>query len=155
MKKLIMIMMFAMVGLGLAACGNGTEDPAPTPTEDGVDYPVEYFGATVVSSNVDGNTVVLTVEGEGFYPMTAEVTFTDGVITDFVVTDHSESSAWGGELIERGDMQSAIIDAEDVSAIDFNDYAEVDADSRATATVEALYDIALGAIEHFEAYYAD
>lgn len=141
-------MAFAAV-LFIAACGNG--DDAPD-----VDYPVEYFNATVVSSVLDGDLVTMTIEGEGFYPMTVEVSFDGGTMTVFNVSDHSESADWGGAIIERGDVQSAIIDyADNMGDFDVDDYKEVDGDAAATATVEALEDIANAAIEHYQAYYAD
>ncbi|GEM_PF-1705749 len=148
MKKLLLIAVFALV-FTVAACGNG--DDAPD-----VEYPVEYFNATVTGSNVDGDTVVLTIDGEGFYPMTAEVTFEGGAMTDFVVIDHEESADWGGVIIERGDIQSSIVDQwDDLDNFDISPYKDVDADTGATATAEALEDIGVAAVEHYLEYYAD
>ena len=143
MKKLLGLLLFVAI-FALSACGGG------------VDYPVEYFNATVTGSEVDGDRVTLTIEGEGFYPMTAEVVFTNGSMTHFDVTDHRESAQWGGLVIGDGDIQAAIVNnASNLNAINVSEYAEIDATASATATVEALLDIARAAVEHFGEYYAD
>lgn len=142
MKKFIVLFM-AVFALTLVACGG----------DDGVEYPVEYTRATVVSSNVDGDTVKLTVEGEGFYPMTAEVTFVNGTMTAFEITDHRETANWGEVLIDAGDLQQAIIDNQsNISGIDLGDYVVV-AGGTVSATAEALIDIASTAVEHFGKHY--
>ncbi len=130
-----------------------------TACDSGVSYPVDdYFNATVVSSEIDGDTVILTIDGEGFYPMTAKVTFVDGVMTEFEVTEHSESAAWGGVIIDAGDLQAEIVEqAANLNAIDAQDYSVIDAEAGATAiaTVDAILNIANAAVDHFNAYYAE
>lgn len=155
MKKLVLafLMLFA-----ITACG--AED------EPDVEYPVEYYGAEVTGSVVDDDEIVMTIVGEGFYEMTAEVTVSrsTGEITAFTVTDHSESESWGGVLIEKGELSDALVDySDDLSALSLDDYVVIDEDwasdydVEAGATVgttgEAMLDIALGALEHYEAYY--
>ncbi len=148
MKKLLMIFTLSMF-LVLAACGNG-DDVAH------VEYPVEYFNANVTGSTTDGETLILTIDGEGFYPMTAEVSFEGGAMVGFEITNHSESAEWGGVIIDRGDIQSALIDKwDDLDSFDVAGYSDVDADTGATATAEALEDIAVAAVEHYLEYYAD
>ena len=145
MKKLLTLIVFVMV-FTLAACnGDDTVD---------VDYPVEYFNATVTSSEVDGDEVVLTVDGEGFYPMTAEVKFENGSMTNYEVVDHSESAEWGGIIIDRGELQDAFVENySDLANFSIDPYKDVDAETGATATAEAMEDIAVAAVEHYQEYY--
>ena len=146
MKKLLTLIVFVMV-FTLAAC-NGDDTPD-------VEYPYDdHFGATITGSEVDGDVVVLTIDGEGFYPMTVEVTFEGGSMTNFEVIDHSESADWGGVIIDRGEIQDALVDNyDDLANFSIDPYKDVDAETGATATAEAMEDIAVAAVEHYQEYY--
>lgn len=136
MRKLIILTAFLFIFM-LAACGGD---------DNGVDYPVSYFNADVISSAVNGSEVTLTIESEGFYPMTIEVTISDGTMSAFVVTQHQESGNWGGALIEDGDYIAEIIANAD-------NLDNVDVEAGVTATAEALIDVARAAMEHYRTYY--
>jgi len=137
MKK-IMLLSILFLTFGLIAC-----------SEEGVEYPVDYFNATVTESSKSSDEVTLTIESTGFYDMVALVTIKDGVIIDYTVSDHEESADYGGVLISDGDFISDLIDANG----DLSD-SELDAYAGATATRDALVDIAKAALEHYNAYYA-
>ena len=144
MKKLYGLLLFVAV-FTIAACGGGS-----------VDYPVEYFNATVTGSQVDGDTVTLTIDGEGFYPMTAEVKFVNGSMTHYDIIEHRESAQWGGVLIDNGELQTAIVNnASTLGGVNIGDFTEIDATASATATAEAMMDIARAAVEHFNEFYKD
>ena len=148
MKKIVFVMVLAIAMFTLAACGDDEVE---------VEYPVDdYFNATVTGSEVDGDTVKLMIDGQGFYEMRVEVTFEAGEMTAFNVVEHQESADWGGNIIEAGELQASIVEhANNLNALDLAPYIEIDEEASATATVEALIDIASAAIEHFNEYYAD
>ncbi|MFP4286723.1 MAG: FMN-binding protein [Candidatus Izemoplasmataceae bacterium] len=143
MKKILFISVF-MVFL-LTACG--TEEP-------GVEYPVdEYFNASITSATIDGDTVDMVIVSGGFAgDITIDVTVTNGEITAFTVTDHSESEDWGKIIIDEEALTNAIIGSSSVSEIDVNDYDNIDAEGSATAgtTAEALVDAASAALSHYD-----
>lgn len=153
MKKFIfaLLLMFSLV---LVACG-GDDDNNDV---DLPNYPYDdHFNATIVSAEVDGDTVTMTIETIGFHPVNViriDVTFENGVITAYEVTDHGESPAWGGVLIDDGDILAAILEyAGNLSALDPADYAQVDEETGATITAEALVDVARAAVEHYNRYF--
>lgn len=142
MKK-ILVMMFFLV-FSLSACGSN---------ESEVEYPVDdYFNASITSATIDGDTVEMVIVAGGFAgDITIEVTVSNGDITAFTVTDHTESAEWGKIVIDEGALITAIIGSSSVSGISVDDYASIDAESSATAgtTVEALLDAASAAISHY------
>ncbi len=144
--KLLMLLLFVFT---LAACNGETEE---------VDYPLDgEYSTTIESADFDGDSADISVSREGYVDdIEVLVTFTDGVITDFEVTNHSESDEWGAILISEGELQQAIIeqgsDFTDIALEDYTDLEDTDASGAATQTGESLIDIARAAYEHFEAY---
>ena len=136
--KLKGLLLVLLLVFSLAACG-----------EDGVEYPQDYFNATITESSTSGDAVTFTVESTGFYDMVVEVTITNGEITAYSVKEHTESETYGGILISEGDFIADLIDANgDLSN------SELDAYAGATATRDALVDVAKAALDHYNAYYA-
>ena len=137
MKKIVIALFLGIFTLSLAACGGG-----------GVDYPVEYFNATVTGSQESGSAQVFTVDTTGFYDMTVEVTVDGGTITAYDVVSHEESADYGGLLIDETNYIDDLVASNgELSG------AELDAYAGATATRDALMDAALAAIEHYTAFY--
>ncbi len=139
-KKMTMLLLVGLL-VFLVACDKGP------------DYPKAYGIVDVISGEETEDGVVLTLETDGFGgTITAEVTVLDGLIVSYEVTQHTESTGWGKALIEDGALIQALIDeSDDLSSVDVQDF--LDADAGATVTGEALLDIALTAIEHYEEDY--
>lgn len=137
MKKIGLIIFMGLFSLTLAACGGG-----------GVDYPVEYFNATITGSSESGIGHIFTVETTGFYDMTVDVTVESGSITAYDVVSHEESADYGGLLIDETDFINDLVASDaDLSS------SELDAYAGATATRDALLDAALAALEHASEFY--
>jgi hypothetical protein len=137
MKKIVLLTIL-FLSLGLMAC-----------SDSGVDYPVNYYNATITASSTSSDEVTFTIESTGFYDLVALVTVKDGIIISYTVTDHEESTNYGGVLIDDGDFISDLIEANGALSS-----SQLDAYAGATATRDALVDIAKAALEHYNAYYA-
>lgn len=137
MKKIMLALFLGLATFSLAACGGG-----------GVDYPVEYFNATVTGSEASGSAQVFSINTTGFYDMTVEVTVDAGTITAYDVISHEESADYGGLLIDDTNyIDDLVASNAELSG------AELDAYAGATATRDALMDAALAALEHYTAFY--
>ncbi len=148
MFKKIFISFVLVITLAFMGCG-------PDKTE--VEYPQEYFNATVISAVVDDG-VTMTIESTGFKKFTVEVTVKEGLITSYEVTEHQETAAWGGVVIEDSGLIAAIIaGSANIDGIDLDDYVIIDAEADVTSstTGEALIDVAKAAIKHFNDFYAE
>lgn len=137
MKKVLMSFILSALFVTLAACGDG-----------GVEYPVEYFNATVTGSESAGEGRLMTVETTGFYEMVVEVTVNADGLEDYEVISHEESADYGGILIDDTNYLADLVAANGELSSD-----ELDAYSGATATRDALMDAALAALEHYSANY--
>jgi hypothetical protein len=116
-----------MVSLGflLIACDSGSK----------VEYPKEYGIVDVLSAEETKTGYKFTLETDGFSSSTkikAEVTIVDGEITNYTIVSHGESAGYGKTLIDDQTILQAII---------------------ATITADALLEIALVALEHYEEDY--
>ncbi|MFP4478609.1 MAG: FMN-binding protein [Candidatus Izemoplasmatales bacterium] len=145
MKKLIFAFLI-LFALGLNACSSG---------ESSVEYPKTYNIVDVVSGEETEDGVVMILETDGFGgTIEAEVTVKDGEITKYEVIDHSESDGWGKTIIDDGDLTQAFVDESDeLDDLEISTY--LDSKASATITAEALYDIALTALEHYEEDYSE
>ena len=138
-KKIAMLTLIGFMTF-LVACDKGPE------------YPKEYGIVDVISGEETSEGVVLTLETDGFGgTITAEITILDGEIVTYTITEHNESDAWGKAVIDGGALIQAIIDESNLSNLDVHDY--LDGQASATVTGEALLDIALAALEHYEEDY--
>jgi len=146
MMKKLLFAFFILFTFGLNACSSEGND---------VEYPKSYNIVDVISGEETDDGVVMTIETDGFGgTIQAEVTVMNGDITDFEVKDHSESDGWGQTLIDNGDLSQAFIDESDeLSDLDVSVY--LDSNASATITAEALYDIALTALDHYQEDYSE
>ncbi len=146
MKKILLALLLVLT---LGACDSEEES--------NIDYPVEYYNATVTETVVDGDDYTMTIESTGFSEsdmIKSEVTVTNGEITAFEILEHAESSGYGEDIIEEGTLIDEIIaNSSDLDSVDVKELSKIDANTGATVTGNALMDTALGALEHFETYY--
>ena len=106
MKRVLIILLAAVLVLGLAACGQGTQDPpqaqppapatpaqptpAPAPGGDGPD------GLPVATASFTPGVYTVTVPGWQEAPMTVQVTFSENQIVDIELLEHNESMYGSG-----------------------------------------------------------
>jgi Na+-translocating ferredoxin:NAD+ oxidoreductase RnfG subunit len=142
MFKKIMAAFLCVLALTLTACDKNT-----------VEYPKTYGNVDVISAEETKSGVILTLETDGFHgTIQAKVTIQEGAIVAYQVVSHSESDGYGKTLIESGTLIQAFIDeSSDLDALDVQDY--LDAEAGATITGDALFDIALTALEHYNEDY--
>ncbi len=145
MLKKIALLFVVSLGFLLLACDSGSK----------VEYPKEYGIVDVLSAEETKTGYVFTLETDGFSSSTkikAEVTIVDGKITDYTIVSNGESAGYGKTLIEDETIIQAIIDETDnLDSFDVFDY--LDSEASATITADALLEIALAALEHYEEDY--
>jgi hypothetical protein len=145
MLKKMTLLFLVFLGFTLVACDSGSK----------VEYPKEYGVVDVLSAEETKTGYIFTLETDGFSSSTkikAEVTVVDGKITAYTIVSHGESTGYGKTLIEDGTIIQAIIDETDnLDTFDVADY--LDSEASATITADALLEIALVALEHFEEDY--
>ncbi len=144
MKKLALLFL-VFLGFTLVACDSGSK----------VEYPKEYGVVDVLSAVETKTGYTFTLETDGFSSTTkikAEVTIVDGKITAYTIVSSGESTGYGKTLIEDGTILQAIIDETDnLDDFDVTDY--LDSEASATITADALLEIALAALEHYNEDY--
>ncbi|MDY0278687.1 MAG: FMN-binding protein [Acholeplasma sp.] len=145
MMKRIALLFLVLLGFLLVACDSGSK----------VEYPKEYGVVDVISAEETKTGYTFTLETDGFSSTTkikAEVTIVDGKITAYTVVSNGESTGYGKTLIEDGIILQAIIDETDnLDDFDVTDY--LDSEASATITADALLEIALAALEHYNEDY--
>jgi hypothetical protein len=145
MLKKMALLFLVFLGFTLVACDSGSK----------VEYPKEYGVVDVLSAEETKTGYIFTLETDGFSSSTkikAEVTVVDGKITAYTIVSNGESTGYGKTLIEDGTIIQAIIDETDnLDTFDVADY--LDSEASATITADALLEIALAALEHFEEDY--
>ena len=145
MMKKMALLFLVFIGFALVACDSGSK----------VEYPKEYGVVDVLSAEETKTGYTFTLETDGFSSTTkikAEVTIVDGKITAYTVVSNGESTGYGKTLIEDGTILQAIIDATDnLNTFDVADY--LDSEASATITGDALLEIALTALEHYNEDY--
>lgn len=145
MLKKISLLFLVFIGFTLVACDSGSK----------VEYPKEYGVVDVLSAEETKTGYIFTLETDGFSSSTkikAEVTVVDGKITAYTIISHAESTGYGNTLIEDGTILQAIIDeTDDLDTFEVLDY--LDSEASATITADALLEIALVALEHYEEDY--
>ena len=143
--KRIALLFLVLLGFLLVACDSGSK----------VEYPKEYGVVDVISAEETKTGYTFTLETDGFSSTTkikAEVTIVDGKITAYTVVSNGESTGYGKTLIEDGIILQAIIDETDnLDDFDVTDY--LDSEASATITADALLEIALAALEHYNEDY--
>lgn len=145
MLKKVGILFLVFLGFLLISCDSSSK----------VEYPKEYGIVDVLSAVETKTGYVFTLETDGFSSSTkikAEVTIVDGKITNYTIVSHGESAGYGKALIEDESIFQAIIDETDnLDSFDVSDY--LDSEASATITADALLEIALVALEHYEEDY--
>ena len=145
MMKKAALLFLVFLGFTMVACDSGSK----------VEYPKEYGVVDVLSAEELKTGYVFTLETDGFSSTTkikAEVTIVDGKITAYTIVSHGESTGYGKTLIEDGTILQAIIDETDnLDTFDVADY--LDSEASATITGDALVEIALAALEHYNEDY--
>lgn len=142
MFKKMMAVTLCVLAFTLSACDKDT-----------VEYPISYGIVDVIAAEETKSGVILTLETDGFGgTIEAKVTLQNGLIVAYNVETHTESNGYGKTLIETGTIIQALIDeSDDLTAFDVHDH--LDAEAGATITGEALYDIAVAALDHYNEYY--
>ncbi len=148
MLKKLALLFLVLFTLGLTACSS---DDTSAPT---IEYPKTYNIVDVTAATVTDDGVVITLETDGFRGLIeVEVTVEDGKIVKYEVTEHEESDGYGKDIIDEGSLAQAFIDeTDDLDTFDLDSHVVVDTTSGATAgiTGEALLEMALTALEHYE-----